>query len=69
VAIGVRNKIVHRGRFKPAAPGETSLLHNLSTLRELLKRIVLSMLDYEGQYCSFLGGHKWVHFPASPAKE
>jgi hypothetical protein len=68
-AISVRNKIVHRGRFQPAAPGDPSLLHNLSTLRELLKRIFLSMLNYEGKYYSYLGSHKWADFPPSSANE
>ncbi len=62
-AISVRNKIVHRGRYAPGSLDGASLLQNLAILRELLKRIFLSMLEYEGTYCTFLRGPKWVNFP------
>ena len=61
--VRIRNDIVHRG-----TPGEDtlagqSLFSYLVVLRELLKRIFLTLLCYEGEYQTELGGWRWTQFP------
>jgi hypothetical protein len=55
-----RNDIAHRGTT--TADFKTFYTHVL-VLRELLKRIVLTLLKYEGHYQSFLHGPAWTPFP------
>lgn len=59
-AIEARHDIVHTGMH--AAPFESFYLH-VAVLRELLKRIFLTLLCYEGQYQSYLNGPQWLAFP------
>lgn len=62
--VGVRNKIVHRGLYVPERENQ-SVNDHLAVLRELLKRIFLTLLKYRGQYQSFLNGPDWIDFPPS----
>ena len=50
--IKVRNKIVHSGIHKPSN-GQMSLDTYLSAAEELLRRIFLSLLDYDGNYNTY----------------
>lgn len=59
-AIDARNKIIHTGRHD--IPHEELTMH-VAALRELLKRIVLTLLNYQGTYISFLDGQETVTFP------
>ncbi|MBI4745796.1 MAG: hypothetical protein HY786_04465 [Deltaproteobacteria bacterium] len=62
--VGVRNKIVHRGLYISALENQ-SINDYLAVLRELLKRVFLTLLKYRGQYQSFLNGPDWIDFPPS----
>lgn len=59
-AVRARNDIIHTGTMKAAFP--EFYLH-VAVLREVLKRIVLTLLKYEGQYVSFLNGQEFLEFP------
>jgi hypothetical protein len=59
--IDVRHKIVHRGMY--VSVGSTqSVNDHLAILRELLTRIFLTLLKYNGEYQSFLNGPEWKKF-------
>jgi hypothetical protein len=59
-AIDVRHKIVHGGH----SLGEFNDLHlHVAILRELLKRIFLTLLEFQGQYECWLNGQEWITFP------
>jgi hypothetical protein len=60
-AIDVRHKIVHRGIY---ISGEStqSVNDHLVILRELLTRIFLALLKYNGEYQSFLNGQEDKNF-------
>lgn len=64
-AIDARNDIVHTGLHD--APFEAFYLH-VAVLRELLKRIFLTLLGYQGQYQSYLNGPEWLAFPPMDTK-
>ena len=55
----LRNKIVHRG----AAQEDTDLWPSILLIREIVVRLVLSMLGFEGTYQCYLGGHHVRRFP------
>lgn len=63
--IPTRNSIIHSGAILPK-----SSLHfierqqRLALLRELLTRIFLTLLGYEGEYSSSFHGHHYIHFPS-----
>lgn len=59
-AINVRNDIIHTGMHD--APFAGFYLH-VVVLRELLKRIFLTLLNYTGNYESYLNGPEWIAFP------
>ncbi|HEX7154756.1 MAG TPA: hypothetical protein VF618_24940 [Thermoanaerobaculia bacterium] len=59
-AIRTRNDIIHKGTTKAAFP--EFYLH-VAVLREVLKRIILTLLEYKGQYISFLNGQEFREFP------
>lgn len=61
--IKVRNDIVHKGLFSQKTINSKSFYSHYSLLRELLKRILLTLLKYKGQYQSFLNGSEWKKFP------
>jgi len=60
-AIDARNLVVHRGLFR--SEKERRLHEYVVLLRELLKRIFLTLLGYKGQYFSLLNGPQWLRFP------
>jgi hypothetical protein len=35
----------------------------MAVLTELMQRIFLTLLRFEGERCSYLNGSKWEHFP------
>ena len=55
---------VHRGLYI-SAQNEKSINDHLAVLRELLKRIFLTLLKYNGEYQSFLNGPAWINFTPS----
>ncbi len=61
--IATRNKIAHMGSFRRPEKEKNYIHHQLGILRELLKRIFMKLLGYEGQYHSSLAGLPWLHFP------
>lgn len=62
LAIDARNVVVHRGSYRNQEE-HRNLRRHVSVLRELLKRIFLSLLHFEGEYFSLLNGPEWVRFP------
>ncbi|HUP61991.1 MAG TPA: hypothetical protein VNA69_16410 [Thermoanaerobaculia bacterium] len=61
-AVKARHDIVHTGRHDAAF---ADFYLHVAVLRELLKRIILTLLGYEGQYISFLNGQEFLNFPPS----
>jgi hypothetical protein len=59
-AVNARHQIVHRGLYNS---GDQSIRDHLAVLRELLSRIFLALLKYDGEYQSFLNGPEWKKFP------
>jgi hypothetical protein len=58
--IDVRNEIVHEGHYL----GEFKDLHlHVVVLRELLKRIFLTLLEFQGRYECWLNGQELITFP------
>ena len=62
--IKLRNDIVHNGiarkQFQP------ELQHHINVVRELLTRIFLKLLNFSGNYHSYLSGkEEWVQFPGN----
>lgn len=55
--IHVRDKIVHRGLYEAQ---EEDINYYLNILRELVKRIFLTLLKYNGEYQTFLEGPEYV---------
>ncbi len=57
-AIAIRNKLVHKG-----AVDDYETFYRLESLiRELVVRVVFSVVGYVGQYRSWLAGHEWRAF-------
>ena len=65
-AVRVRNLVVHTGLYRPKVNEQRVHVH-VAVLRELLKRIFLTLLAYEGQYFSLLNGPEWKQFPSDMA--
>jgi hypothetical protein len=61
--VRARNDIIHKGTTDAAFP--EFYLH-VAVLREVLKRIILTLLKYQGQYISFLNGQEFLEFPPTP---
>lgn len=57
--VSLRNKIVHRG----ATPEQQDLWPSILVVREIVVRLVLSMLQFEGTYQSYIGGRHMRRFP------
>ena len=57
--IGLRNTVVHRG----GAPEDKDLWPSILLIREIVVRLVLSILRFEGTYQSYLGGRHMRRFP------
>lgn len=60
--INVRDKIVHRGIYHPENTEENIIFYT-GILRELLTRVFLKFLNYNGGYLSFLNGQETTNFP------
>lgn len=56
-AVDARHQIVHRGLYMQVSDDQ-SIRDHLAVLRELLKRIFLTLLKYNGEYQSFLNGQE-----------
>lgn len=67
-AVGARNDVVHRGQYD-AKDTDVRLYRHVSFLRELVTRVFLTLLKYEGPYSSYLGGFKRAVFPPRPPQE
>jgi hypothetical protein len=65
-AIGARNDVVHDAQYD-SSESNVRLWRHVSILRELVLRIILTLLGYKGRYASFLDGFKWRNFP--PAED
>ena len=61
--VKIRNDIVHRGTASEDTLSDENLFSYTAMLRELLKRIFLTLLRYEGEYQTGLGGWRWTPFP------
>jgi hypothetical protein len=61
-AVQSRNRVVHTGDHRDA-----SLWEPVTIMRELMVRIILTVLKFEGQYATYLDGARFVEFP--PKKE
>lgn len=57
--VSLRNKIVHQG----ATPDQQDLWPSILVVREIVVRLVLSMLQFEGTYQSYIGGRYMRRFP------
>lgn len=60
-AIVARNRVVHTGLYRSQSRGE--IYEHVTVLRELLKRIFLTLLQYSGPYQSSRQGMEWKRFP------
>lgn len=63
--IKLRNDIAHRG----GAEEDESLWHSILLIREIVVRLVLSMLRFEGTYQCYLGGRHTRRFPDCKAAD
>lgn len=67
LAIDARNRIVHRGHYyddDPQKAEKDSLWPHVVVVREILVRIIFSVIGYRGGYVSFLGGaYHETHYP------
>ncbi len=59
--VQTRHTIIHSG--STTSPNTMGKQHGLSLLRELLTRIFLTLLKFEGEYSSYLNGYQYVRFP------
>ena len=57
--INLRNKIVHRG----TTPEQQDIWPSILVVREIVVRLVLSMLQFEGFYQCYIGGRHMRRFP------
>jgi hypothetical protein len=64
--VQTRHTLIHSGSVSPGYADTEKNQQGLLLLRELLTRIFLTLLKYEGQYSSYLHGHQYIQFP--PAK-
>ena len=60
-AIAARGSIVHGSKGIPGESG--AYIRHIAVLRELVKRIILTLLGYRGKYISYLNGVEEVDFP------
>ncbi len=61
--IKTRQALIHSGSSLAGHAKFLDIQRSLSILRELLTRIFLTLLQYEGQYSSYLHGHEYSQFP------
>lgn len=59
-----RDRVVHRGFYESPSPDE--LLEHMLVARELVTRLILTVLGYEGAYRTYIGGFKDQMFRGIP---
>lgn len=59
--VQTRHSIIHSG--STISNNSRGKQQGLSLLRELLTRIFLTLLKFEGDYASYLNGQQYMHFP------
>jgi hypothetical protein len=57
--VDLRNEIVHRGRIPPGLDPWPKII----LVRELIVRILLSVIGFKGRYCCYIGGQHDRDFP------
>ena len=57
--VRLRNELVHQG----GVPENEELWPSILVVREILVRLILSMLQFKGDYQCYLGGRHMRHFP------
>ena len=63
--IPTRNSIIHSGAILSKSSRHfIERQQRLSLLRELITRVFLTLLGYEGEYSSYYHGHHYIHFPS-----
>lgn len=55
-AKSARDQVVHRGHYKPSPKVVGDLHDHVLTVRELVVRFILTALQFEGRYRSYVGG-------------
>ncbi len=65
-AVNARHAIIHEGQ---ANEEYEELTFHVAVLRELLKRIILTLLEYKGRYISFLNGQEFLEFAPTTVTE
>ncbi|MDE3270188.1 MAG: hypothetical protein OYH77_07880 [Pseudomonadota bacterium] len=63
-AIKVRNRIVHNSYTPENNADDKELWESVLTVREVMVRIVLSLLEFKGNYSSYVGGMHLREFPS-----
>lgn len=63
-AIKVRNRIVHNSYTPENSADDKELWESVLTVREVMVRIVLSLLEFKGNYFSYVGGMHSREFPS-----
>jgi hypothetical protein len=64
--LAIRNRLVHRGLHRRDVGG-VALATAVAALRELVVRMILAILNYEGPYQSYLNGPTTAHFAKRPS--
>ncbi|MDQ0465583.1 hypothetical protein QO010_003372 [Caulobacter ginsengisoli] len=62
--IKARNAVVHTGIYFNDEPGEIDIWDHILVARELVIRILLNALEFEGNYFSALHGDEQLRFPS-----
>ena len=62
--VDLRNKIVHRSHTAKNEKEDDELWEAILLSREILVRVVFSMLEFKGTYFCYLGGAHMREFPA-----
>ena len=64
-ALTARNKVVHTGRHEKALETDPGLWGHVTVVRELVVRIILTALRFQGEYITYLDGARRAQFPPS----
>lgn len=67
-AIGARNLVVHEGYYADhpkGGPDRGDLWDHIFTTREIVERIIMAVIGYEGAYVNCRAGHTAQRFPPS----
>ena len=63
-AKSARDRIVHRGNYyKAGEDNSDDLWKHVIVIREIVVRFLLTVINYKGSYCSYLGGYHITQFP------